>query len=50
LDLAAYSVLVEEISLRALEAGVGAPYFASEVVIELHKEGSVVELLRAKCQ
>lgn len=44
LDLAANSVLIEIISIRALDTGVSAPDSAPEIVIELGEERGVVEL------
>ena len=45
LDLTADSLAVEEVSIRALEAGFVAPYFTAKIVIEGSKERSVVEFL-----
>lgn len=45
LDFAADPFAIEEVSIRALEAGVLAPNFAAKVVIEGGQEGSVLELL-----
>jgi hypothetical protein len=48
LDLAADSVLVEEVSIGALQAGVSAPHFAPEVVVNFSEQGSVIKLVRGE--
>lgn len=50
LNLAADSVLIEIVVLRALDAGVLVPDSAAEVVIELSEERGVVELLLGELQ
>jgi len=45
LHFTADALAVEVVPVRALEAGVGAPNFAAEVVVELGEECSVVKLI-----